>query len=516
MKTALYISLIFIACNTFAQAPVKLVNTSHLDFLYEDKEIAGRQMGIAHIYSDYPDYEWVDDGDEGTACVDDAARAAVFYLRYGKANNDVESIRKARALLEFVMYMQSENGYLYNFIWPDGSINKEYQTSVNKADWWTWRGLWALMEGYEYFKEADVSYSNILLEKAALTIDSIKKDIPAVYNTQVIGGFTRPTWLPSGTASDQAAVLLTALLKYYKAANDSVVFEYCKKLGDGICLMQEGGQGSFPYGVFLSSENTWHGWGNSQSYSLLNLFEAASDSVYLRAALKEVNYFYDYIISKNYLSGFSIGKAGSTIFSSGEDKYPQIAYIIRPMVFASLKAYEITQDTAYALKAAKLASWFYGKNPAGVRMYNPDNGICYDGINGAAAVNKNSGAESTIEALLTLQAIESSPYAAQQFNSIIEIATDGGMNTPENFALSNNYPNPFNPSTTIEYQVSRPSHISISIYNMLGENIRTLINAYHNAGSYQTLWDGKNESGTDASSGIYFYKMTSENRSITK
>ncbi|HEX2982363.1 MAG TPA: T9SS type A sorting domain-containing protein [Ignavibacteriales bacterium] len=246
------------------------------------------------------------------------------------------------------------------------------------------------------------------------------------------------------------------------------------------------------------------------------MFEASSDSVYLKAALKEINYFYDYILSKNYLSGFSIGKAGNTIFSSGEDKYPQIAYIIRPMVFASLKAYEITQDTAYALKAAKLASWFYGKNPAGVRMYNPDNGICYDGINGAAAVNKNSGAESTIEALLTLQAIESVPYAAQQFNSIIEIATDGGMNTPENFALSNNYPNPFNPSTTIEYQVSRPSHISISIYNVLGENVITLINAYHNAGSYRVLWDGKNESGANVSSGIYFYKMTLENRSLTK
>lgn len=517
MKKTLYISLIFFAYNIFAQSSVMLTNSDHLDFLYEDIEIAGKQMGIVHIYSNYPDYNWIDDGDEGMACVDDAARAAVFYLKYGATNNDEESVRKAKALLEFIIFMQSDNGYLYNFIWPDGSINKEYQTSVNKADWWTWRGLWALMEGYEYFKDADAAYSDSILAAAQKTVEAIKEDIPAAYNTQMIGGFTKPSWLPSGTASDQASVLLIALTKYYKITADDTVLAYCKKLGDGILLMQEGGQGVYPYGAFISYENTWHGWGNSQSYALLNLFETVLDSIYLKAALKEINYFYDYIMNRNYLSEFSIGKAGNVIFSSGENKYPQIAYIIRPMVYASLKAYELTQDTSYAFKAAKPASWFYGRNAANSPMYDPDNGRCFDGINNSASVNLNSGAESTIEALLSLQAIENNPYAVREFNKIIAIEAERNFqDTPEEFKLSGNYPNPFNPSTTIDYFLSRPSHISLIIYNLLGEKIKTLLNGYHNSGSYSAVWDGKNESGLSSGSGIYLYQMISGGRSVTK
>ena len=85
---------------------------------------------------------------------------------------------------------------------------------------------------------------------------------------------------------------------------------------------------------------------------------------------------------------------------------PQIAYGVRPMVWASLKAYEITQADKYLLQAKDLASWFTGNNPALTPMYDPISGRGYDGISAPDQINRNAGAESTIEALLSLQALE--------------------------------------------------------------------------------------------------------------
>jgi hypothetical protein len=277
------------------EAGKSVINTAHLDYLYEDVNVNGKPMGIVHIYSDYPDYKWIDDDDEGTACVDDAARAAIFYLRYGKLSGDKESLRKAKNLLEFIMYLQSENGYFYNFMWKDGSINKDFKTSVNEPNWWTWRAVWALMESYEYYKDADESYSNKLLSVVKTTMEKVKKDMPVSYTTKDMEGFTRPTWLPFETASDQAAAMLLGFTSYYRATKDDTVLTYCKKLADGILLMQEGAAGVYPYGAFLSWENTWHGWGNSQSDALLKLYDITKDETYKNGALKELDNFYDYL-----------------------------------------------------------------------------------------------------------------------------------------------------------------------------------------------------------------------------
>jgi len=76
------------------------------------------------------------------------------------------------------------------------------------------------------------------------------------------------------------------------------------------------------------------------------------------------------------------------------------------MVYACLKAYDITKDSAYVIKAGKIAQWFLGKNSAGKQMYFTESGLCFDGIESENEVNKNSGAESTIEALLALSEIE--------------------------------------------------------------------------------------------------------------
>ena len=82
--------------------------------------------------------------------------------------------------------------------------------------------------------------------------------------------------------------------------------------------------------------------------------------------------------------------------------------------------------------------------------------------------------------------------------------------------LGNNYPNPFNPSTTIEYAVPQSGNVTIDIYNLVGQRIKTLVDDAFSAGRYKTVWDGKDNAGVNVSSGIYFYSISSGNVSIVK
>ncbi|MFC1551688.1 FlgD immunoglobulin-like domain containing protein [Candidatus Latescibacterota bacterium] len=82
---------------------------------------------------------------------------------------------------------------------------------------------------------------------------------------------------------------------------------------------------------------------------------------------------------------------------------------------------------------------------------------------------------------------------------------------PDAFALSKNFPNPFNPTTTIEYAIPADGagHVDMVIYNINGQKVRTLVNETQDAGYYNVVWDGRNDSGEMVSSGLYLYKIVS-------
>ena len=77
------------------------------------------------------------------------------------------------------------------------------------------------------------------------------------------------------------------------------------------------------------------------------------------------------------------------------------------------------------------------------------------------------------------------------------------------FRLYQNYPNPFNPSTQINFYIPEPGLVSVKIYDILGSEVKTLINEYRNTGRYEVTWRGDNNVGKKISSGIYFYTLTS-------
>ena len=81
---------------------------------------------------------------------------------------------------------------------------------------------------------------------------------------------------------------------------------------------------------------------------------------------------------------------------------------------------------------------------------------------------------------------------------------------PERFELAQNYPNPFNPETKISYSLPKDCDVKLTIYNIMGQKIRVLVDEHQTAGCKSVLWDGKNDSGDDAASGIYFYRIRVE------
>jgi len=79
--------------------------------------------------------------------------------------------------------------------------------------------------------------------------------------------------------------------------------------------------------------------------------------------------------------------------------------------------------------------------------------------------------------------------------------------TPSEYALMQNYPNPFNPQTTIRYHLPQADNVRLTIYNITGQRIKTLVNEKQSAGSYAVQWNGRDQNGSLAASGVYLYQL---------
>ncbi|GAB3913495.1 hypothetical protein GCM10028803_57720 [Larkinella knui] len=391
------------------------VNLGHLDHLYQTFKLPnGAEVGTIAIYSNAPNYDLIGDDDEGFTCIDDVARAALFVLREPDLATNTGKQDKLRKMTEFVLQLQSDNGYFYNFLWPDRTINKTYQTSVNQPNWWSWRALWYLSEAYPYFQKADATVAaRIQTANQKLVTNMIRDFGNKPMEMNFIQGLKVPKWLPYGSGTDQAAIMMLGLLNYHQQTPDAQALKLIELLGEGIVLMQQGDATHFPYGAILSFENAWHAYGSDQAYALLRVGKALNKTAWIDVAKREIDYFYPYLLKQGFLESFEVKQQGTEITATKTSRFAQIAYGVRPLVWATLEAYDQTKEARYADLAAQLTGWFLGANPANVKMYDATTGRCFDGISSATNVNRNSGAESTIEALWAFQKIETYPAALQ-------------------------------------------------------------------------------------------------------
>jgi hypothetical protein len=88
------------------------------------------------------------------------------------------------------------------------------------------------------------------------------------------------------------------------------------------------------------------------------------------------------------------------------------------------------------------------------------------------------------------------------------VSDDTGASLPSQFTLAQNYPNPFNPTTTIAYSVPRKADVRLEIFNILGQNVRTLVTESEAAGNYLAVWDGRDDHRRTLSTGVYLYRLT--------
>jgi hypothetical protein len=398
--------------HTSVSVDSSMVNTAHLDHLYTGVSFPdGTQAAGIYVYSNYPDYTNVAATGEGFSCVDDVSRAMLVYLRTNSFSSDTATQTKLFNLINFMLEMQSANGYFYNFLLTaTGQINTTGATSINTPTWWSWRAFQALTEAAPLVKTLNPALYNKMTTAINKLVAQMKIDLVSLpQTTAVFSGITVPQWLPDGSGTDQSSVLILGLINYCNASADPVMSSFIKSLADGIVMMEQTDTTRFPYGAFLSWENTWHAYGNLQAYALMQAGDFLNDPQYNTVAMTEVDNFYPWLLQNGYQCSFSLSDTGGVFQVLGDTAYAQIAYGIEPMVFAAAEAYKETGLAKYADMAGHLAAWFLGANVANTNMYSVSTGICFDGISSPSSVNFNSGGESTIEALLTIEKVETNP-----------------------------------------------------------------------------------------------------------
>ena len=412
-RRVLCVALLIFAGTLTGIAQHSLVNFAHLRHLTERILFEGDTVSIVHVYANYPDYEWVDakeSGPEGIACVDDAARAAVVYLRHFELFHDSLSMSEGTSLLKFVLKMETEDGMFYNFIFADHTINRNGKTSYASFGWWGSRGVWAMATGYKIFKEIDTAFAARLRNGIDRTLPHIDSLMRTYGRYDTLKGYRVPSWLLYESGADVTSELLLGLTTYFGVTRDNHLRQLIRNFTDGLMIMQNGDSRTYPFGLHRSWQTMWHMWGNGQTQALASAGKTLKKKELIASAEREATGFYSRLLLNGFMKEMDVSDTAKSV------RYEQIAYAVRPMAVGLIRLYEATNNPAYLKLAGLAAAWFFGNNPAGATMYDSTTGRCFDGIRDSTTINKNSGAESTIEALHTLVELQHYPAAMKLLN----------------------------------------------------------------------------------------------------
>ena len=367
------------------------INLAHLDYLSETISLDSSDVLIVYIYADAPNYERISAEGEGITAVDDVARAALVYLKYYEQFGGEENLEKAKKALKFVLYMQADDGQFYNFIFDDHTINRDGRTSLKSFDYWSIRAIRAMSYGYKVFQSSDQEFADRLKNSVELTFPHIEKWMESQGQYILTFPVNIPLWLINN-AGDQSSELVLGLIDFYLVTGDISTEGYIRKLTDGLVKFQMS-KGDYS-GAHLSWQNLWHAWGAHQVQAISKAYTVFGEEKWL-TSLTEGAVFLSKVVSENNLNELTfIGTDSVTV-----NKYPQIAYGIHAVTSGLMEAYLITNNEEFKVSMMEGLEWLNGSNSAGVVMYDPTTGRTFDGID-MDGVNRNSGAESTIEALL--------------------------------------------------------------------------------------------------------------------
>jgi hypothetical protein len=442
-----------------APSTTALTNLAHLDFLTAQVKVPAtaahttyhldteKTVGVLWVYADARpggQFERVGGGkldpatssyEQGAYDADDIARAAVVYLRQWRATGDRDAKDKAYQQLRGLTYLQTLTGQTAGevVLWmqADGRLNPSPtpvelpNPSDSGASYWLARTLWALGEGYAAFRNADPEFAEFLRARMDLTIAALNRDVLTRYGTyQIIHGVKVPDWLiVDGADASSEAVL--GLAAYVRATGDRTARTALRQLAKGIAQLSAGSVTSWPYRALLPwglSRSDWHAWGANMPAALAAASKVLGDRHLLTAAVDDA-------------AGFSPQLLTSTGPVNGLLPTPidatQIAYGADARVQGLLAVGVAGNRPGIRTLAGIAAGWFFGQNAAGVPVYDPATGVTQDGVQPDGTVNPNSGAESTIHGLLTMQLLDANPDLAAAAGAAASIRVRDGLQVIE-------------------------------------------------------------------------------------
>lgn len=376
------------------------INLNHALSLVDSVEVNERMLHYIWIYADAPDYSHTIAQGEGVTCVDDVGRF-LEVLEYSiLTDKRTELLPIAKGMTYFLLRMVREDGLWYNFMFEDGTINTDHINSMPEFSWWAVRGLRGLASAYAIFDGTGVEQE--LQEKIKAAIHTSDQHIAKILNKypeyRVTATGKLPNWLLNG-APDQTSELMLALIKLQQTGE----FDYLDEIhqfGQGLVGSQFREPGHKLDGMYFCWENVWHGWANNHALALVEAYELTHNEDFRTSVEAWAQNFVPYLIENKFPRRITI----EADLSFEVHQYPQIAYGINSTYRGILKWSDSAGTDRDHQDAETVLNWFFGENQLGEFIYDQTSGRCFDGINSASAINRNSGAESTIECLLALQA----------------------------------------------------------------------------------------------------------------
>lgn len=456
--TALFSSVVLLGVGLVAPAaaspPSQLTNLDHLDFLGDRvavQEVPGHttyklaenpSVGVLWVYADARPggaFERVGGGaldpatghwGQGSYDADDISRAAVVYLRQWQSRHDRDARSQAYELLRGLTYMQTDSGpnkgNVVLWMQPDGTLNTtptppdSPNPSDSDASYWLARTIWALGEGYAAFRHDDPAFARFLRQRLDLAIDAVDRQVLDAYGTyKNLHGVKVPAWLISDGA-DASSEAVLGLAAYVRAGGSPAARTALAQLSEGIARFGGGSPSAWPYGALMpwtGSLSDWHAWGAQMPSALAAASVALHNKSLLRPALTDTARFTPWLLA-------SYGPVNGLLPSA--DDRTQIAYGADARVQALASVGKASGRSDVRRLAGFAAGWFFGQNTAGVPTYDPATGVTFDGVNADGTVNHNSGAESTIHGLLTMQTLDADPSLAALARSSGAVSSRSG------------------------------------------------------------------------------------------
>lgn len=392
--------------------------TALAPWTYADRLVDGSYRRIGGGSQDPETGHWT----QGAYNADDISRAAVVYLRAFAAFGDHEDLEKARGLLRSLTFLQVAEGENVGnvVLWQqdDGTLNRSAEPvelpdpSDSDESYWLARTVWALGEGVEVFDREDHEFTAFLRDRLHLCLDALDRASLSRYGEWAVAdGVEVPAWLITGGADATGEALLGLAAHLRATPADARAREALTRYAEAVTAMSSGAAGEWPYGAIMpwdESQSLWHAWGGLAPAGLAATHRITGDGAALEAAAVDVGVFTPQLLASG-------GPYNAWSPKPGE---AQIAYGVQSRVESLLTVAEATGGDGLRRLAGITAGWFFGANPAGEPVYDVSSGTTVDGIETDGRLNRNSGAESTIHALLTMIDLDLHPDVAALATSL--------------------------------------------------------------------------------------------------